>query len=199
MTVETRCCTLWNSNDQWNNLREHAGTSYQLYLREVTDREGRFSKTLLPPATPGGRPRAREMPMVLNALFSVSRGGSAWRYLPRAYPPWAPGYGDLRRWRQEGVWPQRPDRLRSLGRPRAGRQAQPTAALLAAQSVQTTEQGGMARGYGRGRRWRGASARSWLRCGEGCSWWESIPPACKIGREPRGSSRGLRIASGGCG
>jgi putative transposase len=89
---------------------------------------------------------------VLDALFSVKRGGIAWRYLPREYPPWATVYGSFRRWRRGGVWQRINDRLRSLVRQRAGRQSQPTAAILDSQSVKTTEQGGTARGYEAGKK-----------------------------------------------
>jgi putative transposase len=126
--------------------------SYQLYPSDLTDREWNLIKGLLPPARPGGRPRATDMRLVLNAIFYVSRGGIAWRYLPREYPPWATVYGDFRRWRLGGVWQRINDRLRSLVRQHAGRQSQPTAAILDSQSVKTTEQGGQARGYEAGKK-----------------------------------------------
>ena len=92
------------------------------------------------------------MRLVLNAIFYVSRTGIAWRYLPREYPPWATVYGYFRRWRLGGVWQRINARLRSLVRQRAGRKSQPTAAILASQSVKTTEQGGVARGYDAGKK-----------------------------------------------
>jgi putative transposase len=120
--------------------------SDQLYPSDVTDREWNLIKTLIPPATPGGRPRATEMRLVLNAIFYVSRSGIAWRYLPRESPPWATVYGYFRRWRLGGGWQRINERLRALVRQRAGRKSQPTAAILDSQSVKTTEQGGAARG-----------------------------------------------------
>src|SRR5919112_1435327 len=102
--------------------------SYQLYPSDLTDREWDVIKPLIPPAKPGGRPRSTDMRLLLNAIFYVDRGGIAWRYLPREYPPWETVYGSFRRWRVDGVWQRIHDRLRSLVRVKEGREAQPTAA-----------------------------------------------------------------------
>src|SRR5215471_10602458 len=126
--------------------------SDQLYPSDVTDRESHCINALLPPATPGGRPRTTAMRLVLNAIFYLNRAGLPWRYLPREYPPWATVYGYFRQWRLEGVWQRINDRLRTLVRQQAGRKSQPTAAILYSQSVKTTEQGGEARGSDAGKK-----------------------------------------------
>ncbi len=90
--------------------------------------------------------------MVLNALFSGVRGGSAWRYRPREYPPWAGVCGDCRRWRLAGGWLRINGRLRSLVRQQAGHKSQPTAASLDSHGGKAAERGGAERGYDAGKR-----------------------------------------------
>jgi putative transposase len=129
--------------------------SNQLYPSDLTDREWNNIKDLIPAAKPGGRPRTVDMRLVLNAIFYVDRGGIAWRYLPRQYPPWQTVYGYFRAFRLNGVWEQLHDRLRTRVRQREGRSGEPTAAILDSQSVKSTEAGGPERGFDGGKRVRG--------------------------------------------
>jgi len=126
--------------------------SYQLYPSDLADREWHVIKPMLPPAKRGGRPRSTDVRLVLNAIFYLDRTGCAWRYLPREYPPWETVYGYFRRWREGGLWRRINDRLRSLVRQAAGRESQPSAAILDSQSVKTTGRGGPARGFDAGKK-----------------------------------------------
>lgn len=125
--------------------------SNQLYPSDLTDREWKRIKRLIPPAKPGGRPRDTDMRLVLDGIFYVLRGGIPWRYMPREYPPWETVYGYFRQWRLSGTWKRMHDKLRDMTRRRAGRKSQPTAAILDSQSVKTTDRGGPERGFDAGK------------------------------------------------
>ena len=113
------------------------------YPSDLTDAQWARLEPLLPSVRPGGRPRAHPLREIIDALRYVLRGGMAWRALPHDYPPWQTVYHYFRMWRLDGTWERLNDELRQLVRERAGRNAQPTAAILDSQSVKTTEKGGL--------------------------------------------------------
>src|SRR5215213_9333006 len=115
--------------------------SRRRYPSDLTDAQWRLLEPMLPVGKPGGRPRKHDLRDIMDAIRYVLRGGIAWRALPHEYPPWPTVYGYFRAWQRDGTWERRNDELRELVRQRAGRQAQPSAAILASQSAKTTEKG----------------------------------------------------------
>ena len=106
-----------------------------LYPCDLTDAEWALLAPLLPAPARRGRPRAWPLRLLVNALFYVLRTGCAWRYLPREYPPWPTTYTTFRQWRLRGVWQCVHEALRRAVRLRAGRHADPSAAIMDSQSV----------------------------------------------------------------
>lgn len=122
----------------------------QLYPCDLSDVQADVLQPLIPlPARRGRKPTPWRR--VLNAIFYVLRTGSAWRYLPKGYPPWQTVYGWYRRWQRTGVWQQIHDELRARLRVRSGKQRQPTAGIVDSQSVKVADQAGV-RGYDAGKK-----------------------------------------------
>ena len=117
-----------------------------LYPCELTDAAWAQLEPLLPGPARRARPRAWPLRLLVNALFYVLRTGCAWRSLPREYPPWQTAYTTFRQWRLHGVWQCVHEALRRAVRLRAGRHADPSAAIMDSQSVKTTEESGGSKG-----------------------------------------------------
>jgi transposase len=100
----------------------------------LTDVQWALLEPLLPPpgntAGRGGRPKKHPRRRVLDAIFYLVRNGLAWAALPAKFPPAKTVYGIFRRWAAAGVWARLHDALRDRARVRAGRQPNPTAAVI---------------------------------------------------------------------
>ena len=100
---------------------------------------------LLPPAlcgTPlGGRPEKHARRAMVSALFYVLDSGCKWRSLPADFPPWKTVHGMFARWTADGAWPAVADLLRARVRQAEGRDPEPSAGAVDAQSVHESAEG----------------------------------------------------------
>ena len=101
-----------------------------------------------------GKPPAYPRRVLVDACCYVVRTGCAWRRLPADFPPWQNVYRTLRRWMAQGKFEAMHDRLRAQWRARLGREAEPSASVIDAQSTRGSPQGGET-GYDAGKKVKG--------------------------------------------
>ena len=111
---------------------------------------------LMPARDPrtGGAARIYDDRLVLDAIFYVLRSGCQWRMIPRALLPWDAAYRWYRLWSSDGAFDRIHDALRERVRVAAGRDPNPSAAVLDAQSIKSSE-GGQDRGFDAGKKTTG--------------------------------------------
>ncbi|WP_242438975.1 transposase [Streptomyces sp. CB00455] len=105
----------------------------------MTDAEWAAVRPLLPvPAWVqgrGGQPEGYCHRQMLDAIRYLVADGISWRAMPVDLPGWGRVYAFFRRWREHGLITEFHDRLRGRVREREGREAEPTAGIIDAQSV----------------------------------------------------------------
>ncbi|GHO61607.1 hypothetical protein KSC_004990 [Ktedonobacter sp. SOSP1-52] len=110
------------------------------YPSNLSDAEWEILQQHLPPLSKRGRPSTHSLRAIFDAIFYVLRTGCPWRYLPCNFPPWQTVFYHFRRLRLKGTWFRLLTALRGAERGRVGRNAQPSAAIMDAQSVKTVEE-----------------------------------------------------------
>lgn len=109
------------------------------YPSDMTDAEWAAVRPLLPVRAwfqgRGGRPEGYCHRQLLDAVRYLVAGGISWRAMPADFPHWARVCAFFRRWREHGLITEFHDRLRGEVREREGREAEPTAGIIDAQSV----------------------------------------------------------------
>jgi transposase len=104
----------------------------------------------------GGQPEGYCHREMMDAVFYVLDNGIKWRAMPADFPEWSAVYRFFRRWREQGLITVLHDRLRRECRRQAGREPEPTAAVIDSQSLRAAETVGAGqRGYDAGKRTNG--------------------------------------------
>lgn len=126
------------------------------YPSDLTDGQWVLVDALLSAVKGGGCPEAHPRREVVNAILYLVRTGCSWRQLPKDFPPWGTVYWHFARWRKDGSLDLLHDALRDRVRRAEGRDEQPTAAIIDAQSVKgAATVGAASRGYDAGKKVNG--------------------------------------------
>src|SRR5579859_1699866 len=100
----------------------------------------------------------RNLPLreLFNGLRYVIRYGIAWRAMPNDLPPWFAVYQQSQRWIAAGCFEALAHDLRAMLRLAAGRQEEPTAAIIDSRTLRSTPESGPRAGYDGAKRKRGS-------------------------------------------
>lgn len=119
------------------------GTTRRPYRTDLSDARWALIEPMLS-AWRAGRvglgisPIRHDLREIVNAILYVNRTGIAWEYLPHDFPPFKTVNGYFALWEKEGLTEAIHDALRGKVRRAAGRDTEPTAAILDAQTVKTS-------------------------------------------------------------
>lgn len=111
------------------------------YPSDLTDDQWALIAPLIPPAKPGGLPRNVDIREVVNTILYISRTGCQWRFIPHDLLPKSTVWDYFNAWKVDGTLQHIMDVLRRRVRTEAGREEDPSAAVIDTQTVKTHHQG----------------------------------------------------------
>ena len=103
------------------------------YSTELTDSQW----AVIAPLFKGMREYKYSKRELLNAVLYLVDNGCKWRALPHEFPTWQTVYSFFRRAKETGLWDKILQHLVKVTRRRAGRNPNPTYAIIDSQSVDT--------------------------------------------------------------
>lgn len=112
------------------------------YPSDVVDEEWALIEPHLPPPRSTRRHKVPDRREIVNAIFYILTTGCQWRQLPKDFPSKSTVHDYMICWDRDGVLTRLHDVLYTQARELAGRNAEPTLAIVDSQSVKSAEKGG---------------------------------------------------------
>jgi transposase len=123
---------------------------------DVSDDEWSFVAPYLTLMTEDAPQREHSLREVFNGRRWIVRTGAQWRMMPHDLPPWAAVYQQTQRWLKGGVFEAIVDDLRAVLRLAQGRNEEPSAAIFASRTLQSSPESGHRAGYDGAKRRKGS-------------------------------------------
>src|SRR5580658_9812896 len=117
------------------------------YPSDVSDEEWSLVVPYLTLMKEDAPQREHSLRELFNGLRYVIRYGIAWRAMPNDLPPWHAIYQQTQRWLAAGCFEALAQDLRAVLRLAAGREAEPTAAIIDSRTLRSTPESGPRAGY----------------------------------------------------
>lgn len=122
------------------SFKRMGGRARDRFPSDLSDRQWQVLASLLPtPASRRGRPRIHPVRRIVDAIRFLVRTGCPWRYLPAGFPSWKTVHWYFSRWATDGTLHRIHTELRDRVRAGAGRDPQPSAAIIDSQSVHAAD------------------------------------------------------------
>jgi transposase len=100
--------------------------------------------------------REHSLREVFNGLRYIIKTGAPWRWMPNDLPPWAALYQQAQRWLNPGCFEELAHDHRAVLRLAAGRDEQPSAAVLDSRTLRSTPESGARAGDDGAKRKKGS-------------------------------------------
>jgi len=125
------------------------------YPSDVSDEEWALVVPYLTLLPEKSAQRTHSLREVFNGLRYIIKTGAPWRWMPNDLPPWEIVYQQAQRWLRAGCFEALAEDLRMLLRLAAGKDAQPSAAVIDSRTLRSTPESGARAGYDGAKRKKG--------------------------------------------
>src|ERR687898_2868500 len=126
------------------------------YPSDVSDEEWALVAPYLTLLPEEAGQREHSLREVFNGLRYIIKTGAPWRWMPNDLPPWAAVYQQAQRWLNAGCFEELAQDLRAVLRLAAGRNEEPSAAVLDSRTLRSTPESGTRAGWDGHKRVRGS-------------------------------------------